>query len=225
MAQWRMAKNTLLRKRAATRDDLGLTPAEFAVLRRLNTPEKIQAFVNAIPHNWELGGETCLSVRTVLREKRALCIEGAMLAAAALWVNGEPPLIMDLRATRDYDHIVTLFRRNGCWGAISKTNGPYLRWRDPVYRSLRELAMSYFHEYANRRAQKTLREYSAGFDLRRLTPEQWVTNPKNCWDVGWAIDAARHYRMVSKRHEKTLRLRDPVEREAGKHRVHHPLKA
>ena len=111
-----MAKNLLLHKRAATRDDLGLTPAEFAVLRRLNTPEKIQAYVNAIPHNWELGGETCLSVRTVLHEKRALCIEGAMLAAAALWVNGEPPLIMDLRATRDYDHIVTLFRRNGCWG-------------------------------------------------------------------------------------------------------------
>jgi hypothetical protein len=139
-------------------------------------------------------------------------------------VNGEPPLIMDLRATRDYDHIVTLFRRNGCWGAISKTNGPYLRWRDPVYRTLRELAMSYFHEYANRRAQKTLREYSAGFDLRRLKPEQWVTNKKSCWDVGWAIDAARHYHMVGKRHEKSLRLRDPVEREAGKHRVHHPPK-
>ncbi len=187
-----MAKNLLLHKRAATRDDLGLTPAEFAILRRLNTPEKIQAYVNAIPHNWELGGETCLSVRTVLHEKRALCIEGAMVAAAALWVNGEAPLIMDLRATRDYDHIVTLFRRNGCWGAISKTNGPYLRWRDPVYRTLRELAMSYFHEYANRRAQKTLREYSAGFDLRRLKPEQWVTNKKSCWDVGWAIDAARH---------------------------------
>ena len=209
-----MAKNLLLHKRAATRDDLGLTPAEFAVLRRLNTPEKIQAYVNAIPHNWELGGETCLSVRTVLHEKRALCIEGAMLAAAALWVNGEPPLIMDLRATRDYDHIVTLFRRNGCWGAISKTNGPYLRWRDPVYRSLRELAMSYFHEYANRRAQKTLREYSAGFDLRRLKPEQWVTNPKSCWDVGWALEEVRHFPMLRKRQLPLLSLRAGIERDS-----------
>jgi len=100
-----------------------------------------------------------------------------MIAAAALWVHGEPPLLLDLKATRDYDHIVTLFRRNGCWGAISKTNHPVLRWRDPVYRSLRELAMSYFHEYCNKRHQKTLRSYSAAFDMRRLGSED-LGHPK-----------------------------------------------
>jgi hypothetical protein len=219
-----MGKNNLRRKRHATREDLGLTRTEFAILRRLDTPEKIQQFVSAIPHNWELGGETCLSVRETLRQRRALCIEGAMVAAAALWVHGEPPLIMDLRATRDYDHIVTLFRRNGRWGAISKTNGPFLRWRDPVYRSLRELAMSYIHEYHNRRYQKTLREYSAAFDLRRIAPRLWVTGEKHCWDVGEMIDEARHYRMLTKKQEKQLRLRDTLEREAAKLRQHKPPK-
>jgi hypothetical protein len=209
----------MTKRRVAGRDLLGLTKAEFAILRRLDTPEKIQAYLDAIPQNFELGGETCLSVREALKQRRALCIEGAMIAAAALWVHGEPPLLMDLKATRDYDHIVTLYRRNGCWGAISKTNHPVLRWRDPVYRSLRELAMSYFHEYCNKRHQKTLRSYSAAFDLRRLDPATWVTQKKNCWDVGQALDAARHYPLITKRQAKSLRLRDALEREA--HQLHH----
>src|ERR1043166_4610055 len=140
------------RKRRARREDLGLSAAEFRVLQRLRTPEKIQDFLNALPANFEPHGDTCLSVREVLKRRRAHCIEGAFLAACALWINGEPPLLLDLKATRDYDHVVALFRRGGCWGAISKTNHLPLRYRDPVYRTLRELAMSYFHEYANKRA-------------------------------------------------------------------------
>ncbi|MGP1678045.1 MAG: hypothetical protein ACTS6J_12920 [Burkholderiales bacterium] len=210
------------KKRFAGRDDLGLTKAEFAILRRLSTPEKIQAYLDAIPQNFEIGGETCLSVREALRQRRALCIEGALIAAAALWVHGEPPLLMDLKAHRDSDHVVTLFRRNGCWGAISKTNHPILRWRDPVYRSLRELAMSYFHEYCNKRNQKTLRSYSAAFDLRRLDPATWVTQKKSCWDLGWAVDAARHYPLITKKQSKLLRLRDSLERDAQKLCLHQP---
>jgi hypothetical protein len=145
-----------------------------------------------------------------------------MIAAAALWAHGEPPLLMDLKATRDSDHVVTLFRRNGCWGAISKTNHPVLRWRDPVYRSLRELAMSFFHEYCNKRHQKTLRSYSAAFDLRRIDTKVWVTQEKSCWDVGWALDAARHYPLITKRQTKLVRLRDPLEREAHQLRHHQP---
>ena len=213
------------KKRFARREDLGLSKAEFAVLRRLNTPERIQAFLDVIPQNFEIGGDTCLSVREALVQRRALCIEGAMIAAAALWVHGEPPLLLDLKATRDCDHIVALFRRNGCWGAISKTNQPVLRWRDPVYRSLRELAMSYFHEYCNMRQQKTLRSYSTAFDLRRLDPKVWVTQKKNCWDVGWALDAARHYPLVTKKQVKLLRLRDSLEREAHKLQHHRPPRA
>jgi len=208
------------RRRYARREDLGLTKAEFAILRRLNTPEKIQDYIDAIPQNFEIGGETCLSVREALRQRRALCIEGAVIAAAALWVHGEPPLLLDLKAERDSDHVVTLFRRQGCWGAISKTNHAVLRWRDPVYRSLRELAMSYFHEYANKRHQKTLRSYSAAFDLRRLDPATWVTQKKSCWDLGWALDAARHYPLIARKQVKLLRLRDPLERKAQKLHLH-----
>ena len=149
----------MARKRYARREDLGLTKAEFALLRRLDTPQKIQAFLYGLRQNFEPGGDTCLPVRQVLQTRRAHCIEGAMLAAAALWVHGEPPLLMDMRAVRDFDHVVALFRRRGLWGAISKTNGIGLRWRDPVYRSLRELAISYFHEYTNKLYHKTLREY------------------------------------------------------------------
>lgn len=204
------------KKRFASREDLGLTPAEFAILRRLGSPEKIQAYIDAMPQNFEIGGQTCLSVREALRQRRALCIEGAMIGAAALWVHGEAPLLLDLKATRDCDHIVALFRRGGGWGAIAKTNHAALRWRDPVYRSLRELAMSYFHEYCNARHQKTLRSYSVAFDLRRMDPGLWVTKKENCWEVGWALDAARHYPLISKRQAKFLRLRDPLEREAQK---------
>ena len=208
------------KKRFASREYLGLTKAEFSILRRLETPEKIQAYLDAIPQNFEIGGETCLSVREALSQRRALCIEGAVIAAAALWVHGEPPLLMDLKAEHDSDHVVALFRRKGCWGAISKTNHPILRWRDPVYRSLRELAMSYFHEYCNKRQQKTLRSYSAAFDLRRLDPATWVTQKKSCWDLGWALDAARHFPLIERKQLKLLRLRDPLEREAQKLCLH-----
>ncbi len=204
--------NARLRLRKASREDLGLTPAEYRSLARLTTPEKIQAFVDAIPQNFEVGGQTCLSVREVLRQQRAMCIEGAMVAACALWVNGEPPLLFDLKAKGDYDHVVAVYRRGRCWGAISKTNSIVLRWRDPVYRSLRELAMSYYHEYANRRHQKTLRSYSVPYDLRRMQPDEWVTSQKHCWDVGWALEAVRHYPVVSDRQLRQVRLRDTLER-------------
>ena len=204
-----------MRKRFARREHLGLTRAEFAVLRRLSTPAKIQGFLNALPANFEIGGETCMSVREVLRRRRAHCIEGAMLAACALWVHGEPPLLLDLRAVRDYDHVVALFRRGGGWGAISKTNPSVLRWRDPVYRSLRELAMSYLHEYANGRGQKTLRSYAGPFDLRRFEPKLWVTNGRNCWDVAETLDDLRHTPLLTKKQSRMLRLRDAMERKAG----------
>jgi len=204
-----------MKKRFARREDLGLTRAEFAVLRRLNTPRKIQAFLGGLKQNFEPDGDTCRPVRTVLRVKNAHCIEGAMLAACALWVHGEPPLVMDMRAVRDFDHVIALFRRNGRWGAISKTNGVALRWRDPVYRSLRELAMSYFHEYANRRDHKTLREYSVPYDLRRVDPGIWVTGEKDAWHVAEALEDIRHFRLLTRRQEKTLVRRDPFERRIG----------
>jgi hypothetical protein len=202
-------------KHFARESDLGLTRREFAVLERLDTPQKIQMYLHDLKQNFEPDGDTCRTVREVLRAQRAHCIEGALLAAAALWVHGEPPLILDMRAEQDFDHVVTLFRRNGCWGAISKTNGIGLRWRDPVYRTLRELAMSYFHEYFNRRDHKTLREFSLPFDLRRLDTAVWASGTKNAWPVCEALDELRHFRLVESRHLKAVVRRDPFERRVG----------
>ncbi|TMG76539.1 MAG: hypothetical protein E6H77_08575 [Betaproteobacteria bacterium] len=199
-------------KRFTRPSDLGLAPGEFAVLRRLDTPQKIQAYLLALKQNFEHDGESCRPVREVIRTRRAHCIEGAMLAAAALWAHGEPPLLLDMRAEHDFDHVVAIFKRNGCWGAISKTNGIGLRWRDPVYRSLRELAMSYFHEYYNGHAHKTLREYSVPYDLRRMDTSIWVSGTKNCWVVGEKLDEIRHFKLVNGHHLRAVTRRDPFER-------------
>jgi hypothetical protein len=206
-----------LRRRFARREDLGLGVREFAALERLDTPQKVQAFLNAIPINHEIGGETVLSVQEVLRQRRAHCIEGAMVAAAALWVHGEAPLVMHLDCHEsDFPHVITLFKRAGAWGAISKTNGAPLRYRDPIYRTLRELALSYFHEYSNRRGLKTLRSYSSAFDLRRIDPKDWVTSAKSCWAAHDRITDLRHYPLISRRQEKLLAKRDAFERKAAK---------
>jgi hypothetical protein len=194
---------------------LGLSRGEFAVLRRLRSPEQIQEFLYGLRQNFELRGETCNSVRTVLMERRAHCIEGAMLAACALWVHGEPPLLLDFQAVHDFDHVVALFRRHGRWGAISKTNGIGLRWRDPVYRSLRELAMSYLHEYYNKRDHKTLRTYSLPYDLRRMAPADWVTAEDGAWDLVDNLEATRHFRLMTPAQVRSLERRDPFERDVG----------
>lgn len=204
-------------RRIATREALGLAAGEFAVLRHLSTPERIQAFLNATPINHEVGGETVLSVREVIRQRRAHCIEGAMFAACALWAHGDPPLVMHLDCHEsDYPHVIALFRRHRAWGAISKTNGAPLRYRDPIYRSLRELALSYFHEYSNRRGHKTLRSYSVAFDLRRLDTADWVTSEESCWTAHDRLVRLRHYRLITPRQERLLAKRDAFERRASK---------
>jgi hypothetical protein len=204
-------------KRSASRKDLGLSPGEFAILATLDTPQKIQTFLNAIPINHELEGETILSVREVLRQRRAHCIEGAFLAACALWLHGEPPLLLHLDCDlSDYPHVIAVFRRKGGWGAISKTNGSTLRYRDPVYRTLRELAMSYFHEYFNKHYVKTLRSYSRPLDLRTVDPALWVTNERACEEIHERLVQARHYPLVSRTQERLLALRDPFERKSSK---------
>ena len=204
-------------RRFARREDLGLSPAEYAVLKRLHTPERIQAFLNATPINHEIGGETVLSVREVIRQRRAHCIEGAMFAACALWVNGDPPLVMHLDCHEsDYPHVIALFKRQGAWGAISKTNGAPLRYRDPIYRTLREIALSYFHEYSNRRGHKTLRSYSVSYDMRRIDPEECVTNTRSCWVTHDRLVAIRHFALITKRQERLLARRDAFELRASK---------
>lgn len=193
---------------------VGLTPKELVMLRRLNTPQKIQDFLSSLPQNFEPDGDSCMSVRGVLAKRCAHCIEGALLAALAFWVHGGRPLLMDLKTEDDDDHVVAIFRRDGYWGAISKTNHAILRYRDPIYRTLRELAMSYLHEYSNNDWKKSLRAYSRPLDLSAYKPEAWITG-KDAWVVAEDIDEIKHFSLVTKKQAKNLRALEEVEKKAG----------
>jgi hypothetical protein len=160
-----------------------LTKAELRLFRRLSTPEKIQKHLDDLPYNKEHEGDTCLSPRRVIRHNTAHCFEGALFAAAALRVNGRPPLILDLAAVRDDDHVVAVYRTNGCWGAIGKSNYAGLRFRAPVYRNLRELALSYFEHYYNLKGEKTLRAYSRPVNLARFDSIGWMTAEEDLWTI------------------------------------------
>jgi len=160
------------------------TADERAVFRRLNSPEKIQRFLDSeIAYNKEAGGETCRSPRRVLRDRTAHCMEGALFGAAALRMLGHPPLLLDLEAVRDDDHVLAIFRVRGHWGAIAKSNYSGLRYREPVYRTLRELVMSYFEHYYNLRKEKTLRRYSRPIDLCRFDAAGWMTTEADVWVI------------------------------------------
>jgi hypothetical protein len=199
-----------LRRKRPTPEQLGLTEDEGQALRACTTPERIQEFIIALHANFEEEGDTLRSVQGVLRHGKAHCIEAAFTAACALWLQGEPPLILDLTAKGDSDHVIAVFRRGGCWGAISKSNHVWLRWRDPVYRSPRELVMSYFHEYTNKQ-RKSLRSYSLPVDLRRFPTDMWVTNEEDCWEVGAALCDVRHFRILTPAQARRLLPRDETE--------------
>ena len=192
---------------------LGLSPEQAASVAGLKTPNRIQDFVNTLAWNHENEGPTADSVVTTLTRGTAHCIEGALVAACALWLAGQPPLLLDLGAARgDVDHVIALFRRQGLWGAISKSNSPFLRYREPIHRSLRELAISYFPQYVKAR-RKTLRSYSVPIDLRRHTPTLWVTRRGFCREIVDTLTGARHFELVPATAE--LRPIDQIEARAN----------
>jgi hypothetical protein len=197
----------------------GLTKKELAILRRLSTPAKVQDYLDSIPMNWEKKGDTHYSPRNVLRNKKAHCIEGAALAALAFWVHDEEPLIMDLYArdgTGDVDHVVALYKKNGYWGCVSKTNHPTIRFRDPVYKTLRELALSYFHEwFMNTSGEKTLESYSKSLNLKRFGT-LWITSEEDLWYFDDALNALPHYKLVPKGNRTFIRKADKMELAAGR---------
>jgi hypothetical protein len=189
---------------------------EFHVLRKLDRPRKVQDFLDRIPTNKERGGETCMSPLMMLRRNKAHCMEGALLAALALWMHGNAPLILDLKTSAaDVDHLVALFRVDGYWGGITKTNHAVLRYREPIYRDVRELSVSYFHEYIMNDGAKTLRQYSEPFDLRKWKGN-WTTADEDLWDLERAIDLSPHHRLVSRKQIAGLRKADSIEIKAGK---------
>jgi hypothetical protein len=190
-----------------------LTAKERRLFTRLNTPKKIQDYLDALPINFEIGGDTHMSPRRVISERKAHCTEGALFAAACLAYHGKPVFLMDLRALpADQDHVVALFRSGGLWGAISKTNHAVLRWRDPIYRSPRELAMSYANEYYLPSGRMSLLEYSKPFAVTRYAPQRWVTEPD---DLDWlvlALDASPHVRIASPSALRNRRRASALER-------------
>lgn len=199
----------------------GLTLPEVRLLRKLNSPRKIQDFLETLPYSFDRGQDMLRSPRRVLRERTAHCIEGALLAAAALWVNGQRPLLLDLRSTPDdLDHVVALFRWHGNWGAVSKTNHAVLRYREPVYRTVRELALSYFHEYFLDDGRKTMRDYSRPYDIAHRHGFAWLTRQDDLWDIAQDLDDSPHQSILASHQIRTLRRADPVEIAAGRLTVH-----
>ena len=190
----------------------GLTQKEQATLSQLSTPRKIQDFLDRIPINFEKHGDTHMSPRRVLRERKAHCVEGALVAAAALWLHGKPPLLLDLKTIEfDDEHVVALFKEHGRWGAISKTNHAVVRYRDPIYKTVRELALSYYHEYFRDDGLKTLASYSRPFDLRTMG-DYWITTHEDLWEIDDKLNAIPHYQFVPKKNKHLIRRATPFER-------------
>jgi hypothetical protein len=172
---------------------LDFTPAELRKLRSLKTPYGIQKLLDDMPYHLE---DTAWSPRLVLRERTAHCLEGAVFAAAALQANGYPPLLLDFEAVHDTDHVLAIFREKGHWGAIAKSNYSGCRYREPVYRSLRELAMSYFNLYFNLRRERTLRTFSRPVNLTRFDSLHWMTSDKPVWYIPIYLCEIHHYQLL-----------------------------
>ena len=168
----------------------------------LRTPDRIQRFLDEeIRYNKEPDGETALSPRRVLEERRAHCFEGALLAAAALRRLGHAPLVVQLRAVRDDDHVLALYRESpgaGCWGAVAKSNYSGLRFRSAVYRSLRELVMSYFDVYFNLEGEKSLRAIGRPVNLVRFDARGWEIADESLWDVSLHLATRRFTPLIAR---------------------------
>jgi hypothetical protein len=191
-----------------------LNSVESKLFKKLSSPQKIQDFLDTLPINFEQNGETYMSPRRVMESKTAHCFEGALFAAAVLTYHDHKPLLMDFQTgLNDEDHVVVVFKQHGLWGAISKTNHAVLRYRDPIYKNPRELAMSYFHEYFMDDGRKSLRAYSRPFDLSKYPPEKWIVAREDLhWLVG-ALDSSKHFPIAAK-NLKILRRASQLELKA-----------
>ena len=193
-----------------------LQEKEFKILKRLDTPVKIQNFLDKMRINFEEKGDTVFSPLTVLEKMICHCTEGAVLAALALRIHGYPPLLLDLTANKhDFDHVVALFKKNGKWGAISKTNHAVLRYREPIYGSIRELAMSYFHEYIDGKGRKNLRSYSPPVNLKRFDKLGWMTTKEEIDYIPEYLAEVKHFPILDRKQIRNLRKADKLEIQAG----------
>jgi hypothetical protein len=188
------------------------TSAEQKLLGRLDSPAAIQAFLDAVPYS----ADDCYrSPRSVMRDRKAHCFDGAMFAACALRRLGQRPLLCDLGAVRDDDHVLALYRRDGRWGAIAKSNFVGIRFREPIFRSLRELALSYFESYYNVEGEKTLRSYSVALDLAAFDAIDWMRRDDGLDAIAERLSTIRHYPMLTPALERALTPVDDRSYRAG----------
>ncbi len=183
------------------------TKNELKFFKKLDAPIKIQNFLDELDYDSKLDSR---SPRWVIQEQCANCFEGALFAAAAIRFLGFKPLILDLRAVNDDDHVLAIYKYNNHWGAIAKSNFTTIRYREPVYRTLRELAMSYFDFYFNTLGEKTLREYSIPFDLTKFDVNNWMQTDNDLEYIGDALDKTRHFRLLSPAMERSLQKVSPT---------------
>ena len=180
----------------------GLTRREAAFLRGLRPAWRIQRFLDGL--DYDVKGVGCRSPRRVLRERKVQCMDGALFGAAALRLQGYPPLIVDLEGVWDTDHVLAVFREAGGWGAIARSNYSGLRFREPVHRSIRDLVVSYVESYFNLRRQKTLRRYSRPMSLARFDRRGWMTAEDDLWYIPEHLVGIRHYRLLTRAQEQAL---------------------
>jgi hypothetical protein len=183
--------------------DIDWNIEEIKFLKSFNDPWSIQVYLDSIDYN---PGHECRSPRWVIRKKSAHCFEGALFAAAALQFIGYKPLIVDMKAFNDDDHVIAVFRENGYWGAVAKSNFTSLRFREPVYRSLRELIMSYFDFFFNIYGEKSLRSYSLPFDLTSFSYRNWAITDDDLEYIGNKIESLYHFPVVSENMIKKLNI-------------------
>ena len=188
------------------------TNDEIAFLKTMSDPDKIQGFLDSVDYNpvYE-----CRSPRWVIKKGSAHCFEGALFAAAALQFNGFKPLIVDLKAFNDDDHVIAIFKVNGHWGSVAKSNFTSLRYREPVYRSLRELVMSYFDFYFNTDGDKSLRAYSMPLDLTIYNKRHWATTDEDLEYIGDKLEILHHYQIVDELMIKKLKKASEIMLKAG----------
>ncbi len=184
-------------------------------MKRLNTPAKTQDFLNRIPVNFEKDGvDRVKSPIMVLRDKNAHCIEAAILGAYILSLHSHPPLLLHLASTKeDMDHVIAPFKVKGYWGALSKGNHVTLRYRDPVYKTIRELAMSFFNEYYLENGAKTMRSYSRPLNLN-IFGSHWMVQNEDLWNIDQKLDKIKHFDIAPKKIMRLLRKADKIERRA-----------
>jgi len=195
----------------------GFSDKECKILSKLDTPKKIQDFLDGLEYNLEKKGETYYSPHMVLKNMTANCLEAAIFAAAALRFHGYPPLVIDLISSADdHDHVLAVFRHNGRWGSIGKSKYTFLSYREPIYKSVRELAMSFFELYFNYWGKKTMRGFSRQpLNLARFDTKRWMTTDKRITFIATYLDKISHEKIMRRGMAITLRKVVPIDKDAG----------